>query len=446
MKIEISIGEAIDKLSILEIKMKKITDENKKIEIQKEINVLQDCEIYKSKNEFYYDLLVYVNEKIWDMTDIIKSITVEDTQFSHISNKIFEFNQKRFRIKNWFNLLTESNIKEQKSYALSHCRIVVDNEDVFFDKLPEINYLSIEYDVLTFECSFISTIQEFLKIPTILYDEEQIKHLNTPTIIYLKDFSIPTSESSEIFSLKPIIYINGGLLGDFIQSLSVICEKFYETCGRKGILYISNIGDTFRNGLENTYNDIYPVIIKQKYIKEFKIYNNESYDIDLVKWRYDDLVFKTSWSNIYNNNYNVCWGKHKWLETLYNDKWKDKVIINTTNYRFPYNIDFKLLNELHPNNLIYISSSKDTHIYFENKTQLYINYYQVNDFLELATIINSCKLFVGSISMPFSVANALHKPRICGLAKNIDQDLDKNWDNIHNLELDKYLPNVWFSV
>lgn len=40
MKIEVSIGEAIDKLSILEIKMKKISDENKKIEIQKEINVL----------------------------------------------------------------------------------------------------------------------------------------------------------------------------------------------------------------------------------------------------------------------------------------------------------------------------------------------------------------------------------------------------------------------
>ena len=43
MKVEVSIGEAIDKLSILELKMKKITNEHKKIEIQKEINVLQDC-------------------------------------------------------------------------------------------------------------------------------------------------------------------------------------------------------------------------------------------------------------------------------------------------------------------------------------------------------------------------------------------------------------------
>lgn len=200
MKIEVSIGEAIDKLSILEIKMKKIEDENKKIEIQKEINVLHDCEAYKSKNEFYYNLLMYINEKIWDMTNIIKSITVDDPQFSHISNQIFEFNQKRFRIKNWFNLLTDSNIKEQKSYASTHCKIVVDDENVFFNKMTEINYLSTQYDVLTFESPFISTIQEFLKIPTVIYDEEKIKLLNNPFIIYLSEFCIHEQEYNHVFS------------------------------------------------------------------------------------------------------------------------------------------------------------------------------------------------------------------------------------------------------
>ena len=46
MKVEVSVGEAIDKLSILHIKMKKIVDENKKIEIQKEIDCLQECDSY----------------------------------------------------------------------------------------------------------------------------------------------------------------------------------------------------------------------------------------------------------------------------------------------------------------------------------------------------------------------------------------------------------------
>ena len=89
MKVEVSIGEVIDKLSILELKMKKISSETKKLEIQKEIDALQECYIYK-ENYLYYNILMYVNEKIWDTTDIIKTITIDDPQFAYLSNQIFE--------------------------------------------------------------------------------------------------------------------------------------------------------------------------------------------------------------------------------------------------------------------------------------------------------------------------------------------------------------------
>lgn len=204
MKVEVSIGEAIDKLSILEIKLKKILDEAKKIEIQKEIDCLQECENYKISYYFYYSLLMYVNKKIWDMTDIIKSITPEDSQFSQISNNIFEFNQKRFRIKNWFNLLTDSNIKEQKSYALSHCKIVVENEEIFFKKLSEIHFLTLEYDVITFESSVVSIISACLKTPTIIYDNEQKNLLNEPTVVVLSNFSIPDNVDKKIFTIENV--------------------------------------------------------------------------------------------------------------------------------------------------------------------------------------------------------------------------------------------------
>ena len=441
MKVEVSIGEAIDKLTILELKMKKITDENKKIEIQKEINVLYDCQEYKTKYDFYYSLLMYVNEQIWDMTDIIKSIPIDNVNFSRISNEIFEFNQKRFRIKNWFNLLSDSNIKEQKSYSSSHCKVIVDSEDIFFDKLAEINYLAIEYDVLTFESPIISTINDFLKIPTVVYDEEKIKLLNNPTTIYLNDFSIPVNTPYEVFSQKPITYICGGFFGDFIQSLSVVCEKFYET-GRKGILYISNHRESFKC-IENTYNDLYPIIKKQVYIQDFKLYNNESFEIDLSSWRDSNLLHKTNWYHIFKSTYNIEWGKRKWLTNIkYDDNWKDKVVINTTTYRFPFNIDFNLLHTLHSENLIFISSNKSEHNYFENQTKLSIKYYEFKDFLELTTIINSCKLFIGSLSAPLSIAHALHKPRICGLTLMGNNALD----NIHNLELDRFLPSITYCV
>ena len=92
MKVEVSIGEAIDKLSILEIKDKNITDINKKIEIQKEINELGECIRYKQKYLFLYNLLIYINQKVWNLTDIMKTMNVNDDQFSNVSLAIFENN------------------------------------------------------------------------------------------------------------------------------------------------------------------------------------------------------------------------------------------------------------------------------------------------------------------------------------------------------------------
>jgi hypothetical protein len=441
MKVEVSIGEAIDKLSILEIKLVKLLVEAKKIEIHKEIVCLQECIIYKTQYKYYYNLLMYVNEKIWDMTDVVKSITPVDPQFADISNQIFEFNQKRFRIKNWFNLFTASNIKEQKSYALSHCKIVVESEDVFLNKLPEIYFLALEYDVITFDTPDtleISIISNLLKIPTIVYDEEKKKLLSNPTIVDICNFSIIEKEIKDVFSLKPITYCVGGMLGDLIQCLSVIYETYYKT-GQRGILYMSERGDKFSNGLENTYNDIYQTIIGQKYIQDFKIYNNEPFEIDLIKWRLSPLLETKNWYHIYKQTYNVEWGKRPWLVASYDEKWKDKIVINTINYRWPKNIEFKKLNELYPNELVFMSFHKFQYDFFETTTGIAIEYYKPNSFLEMVTIINSCKLFIGALSSPLAIANSLHKDRICGLCHIIS-------DNIRNSHFENILPNIRYSV
>ena len=75
---------------------------------------------------------MFINEKIWDFTDIIKTKNIDENssiddfkEFSIISSKIFELNQQRFRIKNWFNILSGCSIKEQKSYSKSYCSIFI---------------------------------------------------------------------------------------------------------------------------------------------------------------------------------------------------------------------------------------------------------------------------------------------------------------------------------
>jgi len=366
-------------------------------------------------------MLLYVNNKVWIFTDIIKNITIDHPEFTTILNKIFEFNQKRFRIKKWFNLLTNSTIKEEKGYLSTCCNIIVENEDIFFSKLAEINYLSIEYDIITFDSPIISTIKDFLKIPTIIYDEEIKKEINNKRIVSLKYFIIPNTESIEIFTPKPIKYLIGGKLGDFIQGLSVINEKFYET-GKKGVLYISNYGDIFTNGLETTYNDVFFVIIKQPYVSDFKIYNNEAFDIYLNTWMYFPVNLKQNWYNIFKQTFNIEWGKRKWLKAPFNDEWENKIVINTTNYRWPNNIDFKLLKNTYRDELIFISSDINQYEFFKKQTNIDINYHNVENFVNLITIINSCKLFIGSPSAPLSIAHALHKDRVAGLTGG-DDDL-----------------------
>jgi hypothetical protein len=189
MKIEVSIGEAIDKLSILDLKMKKITDELKKKEIQKEIVVLYECNDYIQTFPLLYKLLLYINEQIWDMTDLIKSITIQDTKFSYISQQIFEFNQKRFRIKNWFNLLTNSNIKEQKSYSEYNLNIIINDIDIFKEKIIDFYFLSLDYDNITIISNFNDIIKELINIPVTTYVNLNEK-INSNKFISLDNYSI----------------------------------------------------------------------------------------------------------------------------------------------------------------------------------------------------------------------------------------------------------------
>lgn len=439
MKLEVSIGEAIDKYSILELKLKKIEDEYKKIEIRKEIEALTECLLYKQNHYFYYNLLTYVNETIWDMTNDIKKMSIEDPKFAIISNQIFEFNQKRFRIKNWFNMITCSNLNEQKSYASTHCKISIDDKQSIFDKIAEIHYLSLEYDKISFETPHLEIIQRIFTIPTFIYEPNAVNILSSPVCIRLDNYLINDSVDRNIFELIPITYLMGGLFGDFIQSLSVVNEKFYKT-GRKGIIYISNKGHHFNNGIENTYNDTYSIIKNQNYIKDYIIFNNHTYDIDLTSWRDDiDAVYISNptfnWMDIYKNKYNIDWGYEKWLTVENNDKWKDSILVNTTNYRWPNDIDFNLLQQTYENEIIFIGSDIGQYQHFIQTTSLNIPFYNCSTFYELSTAIHSCKLFVGSLSAPLAIAHACHKDRIIGLNsaymdRSLNNNLDRLWNNI----------------
>ena len=115
MLIHVSDGELLDKYSILEIKKEKIKEINKLNEIEKELNVLKDAIYLKNKKIYHYKILKWINEKIWDFTDNIKKLHYTNIEYSKLSSIIFEFNQYRFRLKNFLNF--DSDLKEQKSFS-----------------------------------------------------------------------------------------------------------------------------------------------------------------------------------------------------------------------------------------------------------------------------------------------------------------------------------------
>ena len=98
MKIEVSDGEIVDKYSILCLKLDKIKNEEKRKQIQHEKNFLHEHAIKLiEKWLLYYDLLSYVNRKIWDKTDEMKTLSPSNATFAYVAHEIFSLNDQRFR-------------------------------------------------------------------------------------------------------------------------------------------------------------------------------------------------------------------------------------------------------------------------------------------------------------------------------------------------------------
>ena len=120
---EISAGELVDKITILEIKKNKISDENKLKEIDKELNSLNNTMdkfiLEKSKILTFKDQLKEINLKLWDIEDG-KRTAEKNNDFGKIfielARNVYKFNDERAKIKLEINNSLGSNIKEVKSY------------------------------------------------------------------------------------------------------------------------------------------------------------------------------------------------------------------------------------------------------------------------------------------------------------------------------------------
>ena len=124
IQINTSVGELIDKITILQIKKEKITNLEKVEKVSYELELLENSlnsfktgeteELKKLMNE-----LKIINEKLWGIEDDIRLLEKNkkfESEFIELARSVYITNDERFEVKNKINKLFSSNVEEVKSY------------------------------------------------------------------------------------------------------------------------------------------------------------------------------------------------------------------------------------------------------------------------------------------------------------------------------------------
>ena len=124
IEVEVSFGEFLDKIKILEIKSERIKDADKLVNINKELDLLRTTweNNTKSKIDISTELknLKSINEKLWVIEDDIRDKERNknfDPQFIELARAVYFSNDERARIKRIINEKLGSNLIEEKSYT-----------------------------------------------------------------------------------------------------------------------------------------------------------------------------------------------------------------------------------------------------------------------------------------------------------------------------------------
>jgi len=120
MKIEVSNGEIIDKLTIIQIKLERIEDKVKLTNLQKEYDELvKTASKILSTSDPLYAALYKVNAELWDIEDRIRGMEKKQDfgeEFIAMARQVYIKNDLRAEIKREINIKTSSALIEEKSY------------------------------------------------------------------------------------------------------------------------------------------------------------------------------------------------------------------------------------------------------------------------------------------------------------------------------------------
>jgi len=124
IKVELSYGEMLDKITILQIKSERMTDATKIANVTKELNLLN--KLWKSDEKSSIDIseeiagLKKINEALWEIEDDIRDkerAKEFDEKFIELARAVYVTNDQRADIKKVINVKLGSDLVEEKSYT-----------------------------------------------------------------------------------------------------------------------------------------------------------------------------------------------------------------------------------------------------------------------------------------------------------------------------------------
>jgi len=122
MEIEVSNGDLVDKVSILRIKLERISSSEKLFNIKKEFDLLYDkmVSIAITEESAEYQRLLEINKRLWNIEDRIRYKESEkkfDDEFIDLARQVYIENDKRSEVKREINIHTDSILIEEKEYV-----------------------------------------------------------------------------------------------------------------------------------------------------------------------------------------------------------------------------------------------------------------------------------------------------------------------------------------
>ena len=211
-------------------------------------------------------------------------------------------------------------------------------------------------------------------------------------------------------------FLHSGNSGDVIYSLPAVYElskkgkaNYYLQSGQKGIYEAFHpLGGVMLN--DKMISMLIPLLEYQPEINFCKKYEGEEIDVDLDSFRnYSILLDRGNIVRWYFYVFGISRNTSlPWLTAPTETFYKNSIVIARSHrYRLPL-IDYSFLNKYE--NIFFVGVEEE---YNDMKKYIpKIIFKQVTNFLEMATIINSCKLFIGNQSFPFSIAEGLKVNRL----------------------------------